>query len=227
MKILIIEDEPDLALGIATGLTHNGYLTETCGDGLAGLELIQVNGYDLIILDLNLPGMDGFEILSTMRAEGNKTGVLILSAKSDVGDRIAGLDLGANDYLTKPFHFGELAARVRSLLRTTFLQGSNSLSFGSLQMNLQKHTVLAGDTALVLTPKEYLILEYLLMNPEVPVSTETLIEHTGDSEDAYFSNSIKVHVSSLRKKLTAADEIITIVNIRGAGYKLVEVDHEE
>ncbi|MEG0944547.1 MAG: response regulator transcription factor [Angelakisella sp.] len=227
MKILIVDDEPDLAQGIANGLKQSGYITEVCNDGAEGLELIRLNSYDLIILDLNLPEIDGFEILKTIRSEGNETAVLILSARNNVNDKIEGLDLGANDYLTKPFHFGELSARVRSLLRAAFLKNSNILCFGSLQMDTQRHIVTVADSTLALTPREYAILEYLLMNKGIPISTETLIEHTADSEDAYFSNSVKVHISLLRKKLTTADSRLTITNIRGAGYTLEEVKNEE
>ena len=223
MKILIIEDEEDLANSIATGLRYQGYLTEVCNDGEDGLFSLQTNSYDLVILDLNLPTMGGLEILKTIRKENIETAVLILSAQSTVEDKMEGLDLGANDYLTKPFHFGELSARVRSLLRTHFSQPNNELSFGSLQMDIQHHTVLVNKNTLQLTPREYQLLEYLLMNKNSPVSGEKLIEHTGDSQDVLFSNSLKVHISALRKKLSKLDEGITITNIRGAGYLLKEV----
>lgn len=219
MKLLIIEDEEDLLLALRRGFEKKGYAVDTAADGCDGLELIFVNNYDLIILDLNLPGMDGLEILQKVRENDLKQKVLILSARSDYGQRIEGLDLGANDYLVKPFDFGELEARVRSLLRRSFTQNNVVIRFDRFSLDTCAHQLYTEDDERIdLTPKEYSILEYLLLHRGKAVSAEELIEHIWLSDDNLFSNAIKVHVSALRKKLGAYTDKELITNMRGAGY---------
>lgn len=217
MRLLIIEDEADILRAVSRGLRKCGYAVDTAEDGLDGLELCALNQYDLIILDLNLPGMDGMEVLKKLREEDPETKVLILSARYSVEDKVLGLDEGANDYLVKPFHFAELEARVRALLSRRFSREPKLLTCGDLSMDIVTRKIAAGGDILDLTAKETAILEYLLKHQERAVSAEELLEHVWDSEADLFSNAIKVHISALRKKL---GPVCQIINIRGAGYQL-------
>ena len=178
--------------------------------------MIQCNQYDLVILDLNLPKLDGMELLCRLREQDKQLRVLILSARSEVEERIRGLDAGANDYLIKPFHFDELEARVRSLLRRTFQQNDVLLSHGALALDTAGRQAWEDGEPLKLTRMELAILEYLMLHPARPVSAEELIEHVYDSEADLFSNAVKVHIHSLRKKMQKD----WIENIRGMGYVL-------
>lgn len=219
MKLLIIEDEADLRNALCKGLTKKGYLVDAAADGNEGYELAFVNQYDLILLDLNLPGMDGLTLLQKIRESDLRQKVLILSARSAYEQRIKGLDLGANDYLVKPFDFGELEARVRSLLRREFTQHNTIIPFDRFRLDTHARLVYTDkDEALSLTPKEFSILEYLLLNRGRVISPEELIEHVWGSEDSFFSNAVKVHMSGLRKKLGAFSDQEIIINTRGAGY---------
>lgn len=222
MKLLIIEDELDLASTLVSGFSQLGYVTEYAADGSEGYELACINNYDLIILDLNLPSMDGIEVLREIRKEDREQRILILSARSSVEDKVAGLDIGANDYLSKPFAFAELEARVRSLLRRNFIQKDTVLKYGALTVDMKAKSVMAGDGKMELSPKEYMILEYLMMHLGKVISPEELIEHVWHSDANYFTASVKVHVSNLRKKLmeNCGEEIITTV--RGSGYMIGE-----
>ena len=219
MKLLIVEDESDLRDALCAGLAKKGFLTDEASDGNEACELAFVNKYDLILLDLNLPGMDGLDLLKKIRENDLQQKVLILSARSNYEQRIAGLDMGANDYLVKPFDFGELEARIRSLLRREFTQNNTILCFDCFHLDTQKHIVYAKqDELLSLTPKEFSILEYLLLNRGRVISSEELIEHVWGGEDSFFSNAVKVHVIGLRKKLGVFSDKEVIMNVRGAGY---------
>ena len=189
-----------------------------CYNGNKALELIEVERYDLILLDLNLPGADGMTVLRTLRETDHETRVLILSARSEVTDKVDGLDAGANDYLAKPFHLAELEARIRSLTRRQFTQNDVVLSCGDLAFDTKARTASVAGQALTLTRKETGILEYLLLNKGRPVSQEELIDHVWDNSVDNFSNSIRVHISSLRKKLRAALGCDPIRNRIGEGY---------
>lgn len=216
MKLLIIEDEADLSSALAAGLAKCGYASDIADDGAEGLELAFINEYDLIILDLNLPSMDGLSVLSEIRKRDKCQKVLILSARGQVSDKVLGLDAGANDYLTKPFHFDELLARVRSLLRRSFVQENVELCCGALSLNTKTRQAYLNGRALDLTKTELCILEYLMQNSGRAVSCEELMEHVYDSEADLFSNAVKVHIHSLRKKM--ANNMIQ--NVRGQGYKV-------
>lgn len=223
MRILIIEDEQSLCQSIADGLRMDGYEADVCHDGYEALELCTTEVYDLILLDLNLPGLDGLEILKQFRKENTSTPVLILSARGQIHDKVLGLDLGANDYLTKPFHFEELEARVRSLTRRRFIQEEVCLTCGSISFNTKTRIACAQGQPLTLTRKETGLLEYLLLHQGRPISQEELMEHIWDSSVNGFSNSIRVHVSSLRKKLRTALGYDPIQNKVGQGYEIKEV----
>ena len=222
MHILIIEDEKPLCCSIAEGLHMNGYETDTCFNGNEGLELCMTETYDLILLDLNLPGIDGLEILRQFRAYNSTTPVLILSARGQIQDKVDGLDLGANDYLTKPFHFDELEARIRSLTRRRFIQENVCLKCGQITFDTRTRKASIDGELLSLTRKENALLEYFLLHQGRIISQEEMIEHLWDGNVNSFSNSIRVHISSLRKKLRAALGFDPIQNKIGQGYILME-----
>ena len=218
MRLLVVEDERALCESIAKGLRLDGYEVDTAFDGEEAMEIISTDSYDLIILDLNLPGMDGLDILKNMRASDNETNVLILSARGGLNDKIEGLDSGANDYLCKPFHFEELEARVRSLTRRRTVQNNIVLECGEISLNTKTRTAFAKGEEVLLTRKELAILEYLILHQGRPVSQEELIEHVWDSSVDSFSNSIRVHISALRKKIRTALGYDPITNRVGQGY---------
>ncbi|MBF1085232.1 response regulator transcription factor [Solobacterium sp.] len=218
MRILVVEDEIALCETIAKGLRLDGYEVDTCFDGGTAWNMAMDESYDLIILDLNLPIMDGMEVLRNLRKEDSETAVLILSARGHLQDKIDGLDSGANDYLCKPFHFEELEARVRSLTRRRTVQNNVILSCGELSLDTKCRTVMAKGEKLSLTRKELGVLEYLLLHQERPVPQEELIQHVWDSSVDSFSNSIRVHISALRKKLRATLGYDPITNRIGQGY---------
>ena len=222
MRLLIVEDEKNLCDMIAKNLYGAGYEVDTSYDGDDALDCILSEDYDLIVLDLNLPGTDGMDILKELRKKNEETKVIILSAKSQIADKVAGLDAGANDYLEKPFHLQELEARIRSLTRRKFVQKDVCLHCGEIKFDTKKREAYAKDKPVSLTRKENGILEYLLLNQGRPISQEELIEHVWDASVDSFSGSIRVHMSSLRKKLKAVLGYDPIVNKIGEGYKIVE-----
>lgn len=222
MRLLIVEDEKNLCDTIAKNLYGAGYEVDTSYDGDDALDCILSEDYDLIVLDLNLPGTDGMDILKELRKKNEETKVIILSAKSQIADKVAGLDAGANDYLEKPFHLQELEARIRSLTRRKFVQKDVCLHCGEIKFDTKKREAYAKEKPVSLTRKENGILEYLLLNQGRPISQEELIEHVWDASVDSFSGSIRVHMSSLRKKLKAVLEYDPIINKIGEGYKIVE-----
>ena len=222
MRLLIVEDEKKLCDTIAKTLYQAGYEVDTCYDGDEALDYILAENYDLIVLDLNLHGTDGMDILKELRKENEETKVLILSARSQIVDKVEGLDAGANDYMEKPFHLQELEARIRSLTRRKFIQKDICLYCGEIKFDTKKREAYAKETLVSLTRKENGILEYLLLNQGRPVSQEELIEHVWDASVDSFSGSIRVHMSSLRKKFKVVLGYDPIVNKIGEGYKLVE-----
>ena len=212
MRLLIVEDEKNLCDTIAKNLYGAGYEVDTSYDGDDALDCILSEDYDLIVLDLNLPGTDGMDILKELRKKNEETKVIILSAKSQIADKVAGLDAGANDYLEKPFHLQELEARIRSLTRRKFVQKDVCLHCGEIKFDTKKREAYAKDKPVSLTRKENGILEYLLLNQGRPISQEELIEHVWDASVDSFSGSIRVHMSSLRKKLKAVLGYDPIIN---------------
>lgn len=226
MRILVVEDEIDLQEAIAEGLQYDGYAVDCCSDGNTAYELLYTENYDLTILDLNLPGMDGLEVLRKIRDEKPNLKVLILSARNQVADKVEGLDCGANDYLGKPFEFQELEARVRSLLRRDFSQQSAILTFCTIRLDPSKRIAFVKDEELSLTKKELSILEYLMVNQNRVISQEELIEHVWDANADSFSGAIRVHISSLRKKLKKELGYDPIATKIGQGYCLTGEEHE-
>lgn len=222
LRLLIVEDEKQLCDTIAKSLYAAGYEVDTCYDGDEALEYVLTEEYDLIVLDLNLPGRDGMDILRELRQDNDETKVIILSARSQIADKVEGLDAGANDYMEKPFHLQELEARIRSLTRRKFVQEDVCVRCGSIRFDTKKREAYAKDALLSLTRKESGILEYLLLNQGRPISQEELIEHVWDASVDSFSGSVRVHVSSLRKKLKSVLGYDPIINKVGEGYKITE-----
>lgn len=222
MHILVVEDEKALCDTIVRSLKRLAYSVDYCYDGLEAMEMLAVESFDLVVLDLNLPGAYGMTVLKTLRQTDYDTKVLILSARSDVVDKVEGLDAGANDYLTKPFHLEELAARIRNLTLRKFTQDQVVLTCGELSFDTKTRKAAACGETLSLTRKETGILEYLMLNQGRPVSQEELIEHVWDSSVDNFSNSIRVHISALRKKLRGALGHDPIHNRIGEGYVMEE-----
>lgn len=218
MKILIIEDEKTLNDTISLSLKKEGFEVQSALKGDEALDLVGVEVYDLIILDLNLPNIDGMDILRYLREFDNETKLLILSARSQIEDKVKGLDAGANDFLQKPFHLAELKARVRSLTRRNFIQNNSKIILGDLLFDSKKREIFVKKKPLKLTRKELGILEYLLLNQGRPISQEELIDHVWDGDVDLMSNSVRVHMSSLRKKLKSKLSYDPIENRVGIGY---------
>ena len=222
MRILVVEDERALCETIVRSLRRLAYSVDPCYDGDTAIDLLGSERYDLVLLDLNLPGADGMTVLRTLRQTDRETRVLILSARSEVADKVEGLDAGANDYLAKPFHLEELEARIRSLTLRQFTQNDVVLHCGLLSFDARSRTATAAGQPLALTRKETGILEYLLLHQGRPVSQEELLEHVWDNSVDNFSNSIRVHISALRKKLRAALGYDPVRNRIGEGYLIEE-----
>ena len=222
MRLLIVEDEKQICDAIAKSLYNAGYEVDTCYDGEEALECILIENYDLVVLDLNLPGMDGMEILKELRQSNEETKVLILSARGQIADKVEGLDAGANDYMEKPFHLQELEARIRSLTRRKFVQKDVCLECGEIKFDTMKREAYAKEEVVPLTRKENGILEYLLINLGRPVSQEELIEHVWDASADSFSGAVRVHMSSLRRKLKSKLGYDPILNKVGEGYQIRE-----
>ena len=221
MNILVIEDEPDLLERLASILAGERYTVVTAADGKEGLAKIWDDCYDLILLDIMLPHIDGLEVLTEIRAAGIQTPVLMLTAKGDIKDKVRGLNLGADDYLAKPFSLAELLARVRALLRRA-TSASPVIEAGHIQLNTNSREVFSDGIPLQLTAREFAILEFLMHNRGRAVSRFTLAEHVwGDDFDPFsMSNFIDVHMKNLRRKISADDKPQLIVTVRGFGYRL-------
>ena len=218
MRILVTEDEKDLADALAKGLERQGYAVDVAYYGEESLRLAEVNDYDLVVLDLNLPKVDGMEVCRRLRDSGSSIGILMLTARVGLGDRVNGLDQGADDYLVKPFHFPELLARVRSILRREGEQRKLILRVGDLVLDPNAHRVSFKDSHVTLTAKEFGILEYLMRNVGCVVSQEDLLEHVWSEDTNLFTQSIKVHINNLRRKLDAAGGEGLISTLKGKGY---------
>lgn len=219
MRVLIVDDEPELCEQIALILRQQQYTVDTASDGVAALEKIFVDPYDLIVLDIMLPEKDGFAVLGELRGEGVAIPVLMLTAKSEVANRVKGLDLGADDYLHKPFSMAELLARIRALLRRSHEQISSSLIIDNIRVDTSTRIVTLDNEPVNLTPKEFSLLEFLFYNRNRAISRFNMAEHVwGDAFDPFtMSNNIDVHIKNLRKKLDDQAGRI-IVTVRGIGY---------
>jgi len=221
VRVLIVEDEPRLAENIARSLRESaGYAVDVAPDGQEGLFLAESNPYDSVILDLMLPKLDGMQVLTRIRRAGQRTPVLVLTARDDKESVVALLNAGADDYLTKPFDLGELLARVKALIRRGKGQPSPVLTIGDLQLNTVTRTVQRGERMVTLTAMEYRVLEYLAHRPRAVVSKTELLEHLYDYNWEKFSNVIEVYISGLRRKLDDGSSRELIHTSRGQGYIL-------
>jgi DNA-binding response OmpR family regulator len=218
LRILLVEDEPRMAQVVARGLREHTYAVDVVGDGEAALYQSAINNYDLILLDVLLPGRDGFEVCREMRARGDATPVLMLTARAAVDDRINGLDAGADDYLTKPFSFRELLARVRALLRREPKIHPAQFQVEDLVVDFSSHRVTRASHEIELTAKEYALLEYLARRVGQLVSRAEIAEHVWDESFEPFSNTIEVYVNRLRKKIDEQHAVKLIHTRRGEGY---------
>ena len=201
MRLLVIEDEPDIASALEKGLRQIAYAVDMALDGERGSELALVNDYDLLILDLNLPGVDGLEVCRRVRAECPSLLILMLTARSRPDERVAGVDLGADDYLVKPFYFAELTAHVRALLRRDLRVRVPLLQYKDVKLDPAARVVWKGNRRVELTSKEFGILEYLLRHRGEIVSQEAILEHVWDMQTNPLTNTVRVHINSLRRKL--------------------------
>lgn len=218
MRLLIVEDERRLALSLAGGLTAEGFAVDVVHDGLEGLHRASEGTYDLIVLDIMLPGMNGYRVCSALRAAGHETPILMLTAKDGEYDEAEGLDTGADDYLTKPFSYVVLVARVRALLRRRTRAAAAVLRVGELTVDPGSRQVSVGSREVSLTTKEFAVLEQLATRPGAVVSKTEILEHAWDFAYEGDVNIVEVYVSALRRKLGAG----WISTVRGAGYRLVD-----
>ena len=222
MRILVVEDEPDLKEITAKRLKAEGYGVDTCDNGKDAQYYIEHTPYDLILLDVMLPGADGITVLKNIRKKGMKTPVLLLTARDSIEDRVTGLDNGADDYLTKPFAFDELLASIRVILRRRSNEASNRLVLGDLIMDLATHQVTRAGTEISLSAKEYAILEYMMHNKGMVLSRSRIEEHVWNYDFEGGSNVVDVYMRYLRKKIDAPFEKKLIHTVRGSGYVIKE-----
>ncbi|NKB56712.1 MAG: response regulator [Alphaproteobacteria bacterium] len=218
MKILIVEDSSRLLRSLEKGLSKLGYAVDVAADGADGLAFAETYPYDAIVLDLMLPSLSGHDVIRELRRKNSETHILILSAKDQVSDRVKGLELGADDYLTKPFAFDELCARLQSLVRRRYAAKNPTLSVGSLQIDTARRTVSRDGADIALTPSEYRLLEFLAYSAGQVVSQDRLIHHLYTSDTDVSSNVIEVLVSSLRRKLHQPGTPSPVKTKRGFGY---------
>ena len=221
MRVLLVEDEPRMANVIAKGLREHSYAVDVAQDGDAGLYQISINDYDIIILDVLLPQRDGFEVCRELRRRGNSTPVLMLTARAAVDDRLTGFDAGADDYLTKPFSFRELLARIHALLRRDSRLRPDVLEVGDLVVDSASHRVSRANRDIQLTAKEYALLEYLARRAGQLVSRSEIAAHVWDDSFDPFSNTIEVYINRLRRKVDDNHSVKLLHTRRGEGYILV------
>lgn len=221
-KILLIEDDHDLADMIDEWLGFEHHSVEQMHHGIDGLNLLLSTPFDLLILDWELPGISGVEICRRYRDKGGNIPVLMLTGKSSISDKERGLDAGADDYLTKPFHVRELCARVRALMRRTQVAASNKLAAGDLTLDPQSYCLMKGTEELQLPPKEFALLEFLMRHPKQIFSQEALLDRVWKSEEDVSVEAVRACMKRLRQKITNADGTCLIRTIHGAGYKLEE-----
>ena len=223
MRLLLAEDEKELSKALCAILKHNNYSVDAVFNGQDALDYGLCENYDGIILDIMMPKMNGLDVLKELRSKGISTPVLMLTAKAEVDDRILGLDLGADDYLTKPFSMGELLARLRAITRRKSEFSPNLLTSGNLSLNRETFELSAGDNSLRLGNKEFQMMEMLMSNPGRLISTEQFMERIWGYETEAEINVVWVYISYLRKKLTTLNANLEIKAVRGVGYTLEEM----
>ena len=224
MKILLAEDEIDLNNIVTKYLKKNGYSVESVFNGEEALDYLEYDEYDLIILDIMMPKINGFEVIKKLRSKGNHTPILLLTARNSSEDKVKGLDLGADDYIVKPFDFNELTARIRTIVRRRYGNSSNELSIGDLVLDTSKKTVTRAGKTIELTGKEYSILEYLMQSKNRILSREQIKTHVWDYDYEGDSNIIDVLIKNIRKKIHIEDGKQIIYTKRGIGYVVKDED---
>ena len=224
MKILVIEDEPQLKKSIQESLEIESFLVESASDYHSALEKILLYDYDCILLDIMLPNGNGLDLLKKLKKEGRSGNIIIISAKNSLEDKLEGLELGADDYLTKPFHLAELSARIKAVLRRKQQDGNSSIEFANLQLKLDERELLVGGELLALNRKEFDILHYFLLNKNRLVTKIALAEHIwGDhADDGGELDFVYYQIKNLRKKLQQANAEVAVNSIYGIGYKITE-----
>ena len=220
MRLLYAEDEKSLAKAVSTILVKNNYSVDVVYDGESALDYLATENYDGVILDVMMPKRDGIQVLREMRENGDRTPVLLLTARSEIDDRVAGLDSGANDYLTKPFDMKELLARIRAMTRVTAVQPDKTLSAGKVTLDSSSYDLTGPGGSFKLAGKEYQMMEMLMRNPRKLISTEHFMDRIWGYDSEAEMNSVWVYISMLRKKLKAIDADIEIKAQRGVGYYL-------
>jgi DNA-binding response OmpR family regulator len=223
MRILVIEDDADLAQFISKGLKEERYAVDLAADGEEGLALAVANPYDLLIVDIMLPKLDGLTVCRRLRSAGSQVPVLLMTARNTVEDKVSGFDMGADQFLTKPFAFAELLARVRALLRRGSLQPElTRLKTGDLELDLVSRRVWRAGKEIVLTNKEFALLEYLLRNPNRVLTRTSIIDHVWGLTHDPMTNIVDVHIRALRTKIDRPSSRSLITTVRGVGYMLEE-----
>ena len=220
MRILLVEDERSLSNAIRAILEQNGYITEAVYDGLSAVDYAQGAEYDLIILDVMLPGLDGFEVLCTLRSAGLDTPILMLTAKSTISDKVTGLNKGADDYMTKPFHPDELVARVAALTRRKGSVVLNELSYFDIKLNINSALLICGDSSVQLSKKEFEVLKVFLYNPTMTITVDMLINKVWGANSEATDNNVEVYISFIRKKLKYLHSKVSFKKIHRLGYRL-------
>ena len=220
MRLLYAEDEKSLARAVSMILVKNNYSVDVVYDGESALEYLETENYDGAILDVMMPKLDGIEVLRRMRRRGDSTPVLLLTARSEIDDRVTGLDSGANDYLTKPFDMKELLARIRAMTRVLSVQPDKTISFGKVTLDCSSYDLSGPGGSTKLAGKEFQMMEMLMRNPRKLVSTETFMDHIWGYDSEAELNIVWVYISTLRKKLKGIDADIEIKAQRGVGYYL-------
>lgn len=220
MRLLVVEDEPGIAQFVRQGLGEAGYAVDVACDGNEGLDYALAARYDAVVLDILLPGIDGLTLLKRLRDHGVRVPVLLLTARDGVDDRIAGLDSGADDYLTKPFAFGELLARIRALLRRPPLQAEPILRVHDLELDIARRAVRRRDRHIDLSPREFMLLEYLMRHPGQILTRTQIIQHIWNFDFANESNVVDVYIGYLRRKVDRGSDRPLIHTLRGVGYRL-------
>lgn len=225
MKLLLIEDEIDLQESIVTYLQSEGFAIETASDYIEGEDKVSLYNYDCLIIDITLPGGSGLDLIRLLKQKDTEAGVIIISAKNSLDDKLVGLDIGADDYLTKPFHLSELNARIKSIIRRRNFKGGNTLDYNEIQITFDSRKVTVSDKEIVLTKKEYDLLLYFITNQSKVLDKEAIAEHLWGDNMSLMADSydfIYTHIKNLRKKLIDAGSIDYIHTVYGIGYQFGE-----
>lgn len=226
MRLLLVEDEHRLSEVLKKGLVEEGFAVDQAFDGEDGLHLAQTESYDVIILDVMLPKIDGIQVCKNLRNKNSQVPILMLTARTQLEDKLTGLDAGADDYLTKPFAFLELKSRIYALLRRSHQQSINSLKIDNLELDPTKHLAKRGTKEIKLTPKEFSILEYLMRHKDEVVTRTQITEHVWDYNFDSMSNIVDVFMATLRKKIDFQNQKKLIYTIHSVGYKISDAHNE-